>query len=89
VTARAPFFVSTLAVAAVFGLTSHGGLSEPMNGADVGRSPANYDKKASASGVPTPPRISARDSAKVVSATRQFDLAKLTLADFGDVEPAR
>lgn len=88
-TVRAHYFLSAVAVAAVLGLGSHRGGTEPLNATGTTRSTVARDRTITAQPRLTPATLSTRDGTSVASATRQLDLSKLTLADFGDVEPAR
>lgn len=88
-TVRTQFFVSACALAAAVGLGTHRGEGETLRPQSVIHSAFAY-QPASADRAASPPRgISKPDTAKVASAMHQLDLSKLTMADFGDVEPAR
>ena len=88
-TVRAHYFLSAFAVAAVLGLGSHRGGTEPLNPAGAAPSTVAYDRTSEIKPKLTPATLSTRGGTSVASATSQLDLSKLTLADFGDVEPAR
>lgn len=87
-TVRTQFFVSACVMAAAVGLGSHEGKSETLRPQSVTHS-AFADKQASADRAAATRRLGKLDTTKVASAMHQLDLSKLTLADFGDIEPGR
>ncbi|WP_409562871.1 hypothetical protein [Hyphomicrobium sp. MC8b] len=79
------FGLACIAVAAV-GFGSRESSSEMLNRAGFVHTGFTYNQAKPASAAAAQRRRLLRPSAEVASATRQLDLSKLTLADFGDVE---
>lgn len=94
-TVQTKFMVSAFVVSAVLGLGGgHAAGTEPIKVPAVIRSNLASERVASGATWTMTPVLLVAETAKsgrgsVASALRQLDLSALTMADFGDVEPAR
>lgn len=88
--ARAQFFLFMFVATVALGFGSHRGGSEPLDALAFVRPSTAFNRTAGTHFRLSPVAASStRAVTPVASSVKRLDLSKLTMADFGDVEPGR